>query len=80
MPRPVLTADNDPDGQRRAIYRDKRNEVAGATVFRLQTLDRRYRRQASDDPLEQARRAAVRDELQQRGYHVENDVPPAGKS
>jgi hypothetical protein len=71
MPRTFLAAESDDDGKRRAAYRDQRNVVAGATYHRLTELDRRYRDEASADPMDQARHAAVRAELRQRGYHPE---------
>jgi hypothetical protein len=58
------------DEQLRACYRDKRNEVANATVFSLNQLDAFYTRRASEDPFERAQHAAVRDLLRQRGYLV----------
>lgn len=59
------------DDATRAAFLDQLNVVSNATYHRLSELDRKYREDAgSDDPTIQARHAAVRYELQRRGYIV----------
>jgi len=61
------------DAARRAAFLDQLNVVSNATYHRLSELDRRYREVGSDDPMIQARHAAVRHELRRRGYIVTTD-------
>lgn len=58
------------DPARRAAFLDQLNVVSNATYHRLSELDRKYRDAGSDDPMIQARHAAVRYELRRRGYIV----------
>jgi hypothetical protein len=62
--------ESDDEYRRRRAYEHQLLVVADMTRYRLEDLDRRFRQEASDNPEQRARHAAVRDELQRRGYHV----------